>query len=157
MIYQSTITTPANTPETNKVKTILKVTKGLVYKVEIFIPPGASGLHYIQIFDGNFQWIPTSTGESLTGDNVLIQFDDIYLKLAEPFDFQIYTWNGDDTFDHTVTIRLGMVSKEIFMARYLPTYAYDYQMKIMKQLQEQQEKLKKELVGTSVPTLGIGV
>ena len=155
MIYQATITTPANTPESNKLKTILKVTKGLVYRVEVYIPPGASGLHHITVNDGNFQMIPTSIGESLTGDNILIAFDEVYLKLTEPFEFQIYTWNDDDTFDHTVIIRVGMVSKEIFMARYLPTYAYDYQVKIMKKLQEEQARIVKEQTGTTVPSLGV--
>ena len=44
MIYAATITTPANTFPAAELMTRLNVALGLVVKLEVFFPPGSSGL-----------------------------------------------------------------------------------------------------------------
>jgi len=144
MIYGITITTGKGTvryaPSVNR----LYVTKGLVYKIEIDFPPGSAGLLGVAIYDGGFQVWPSTLGEWFTGDGILISFDDVYLKETEPYVFDIYTYNEDDTYDHSVTVRLGFVSKEIFMARFLPTVSYKYFEEMMLRLQRAQQQLALE-------------
>ena len=144
MIYTADITTPHGTAKIDPVITLIKVTKGLVYRVEIEFPPGAAGLHHTVIFDGGFQVWPTSPGVTFHGGWSLIGFDDTYLKLSAPYEFTAYSWNLDETYDHSISIRLGMVSDEVFMARYLPTYAYDHFMKLIKAEAEAQEQRRLE-------------
>jgi len=147
MIYTKDITTLKNTTKENPKKTVLKVTKGLVYRVEICLPPGPCGLLHIAIFDGGYQVWPYEYGESFSGDAETITFDDVYLKETEPFEFTILTYNEDDTFQHWCQIRIGLVSKEIFMGRFLPSIGFNQLQTVMANLLQQQEALRSGVTG----------
>lgn len=126
MIYSANITTVANTLATNLKKTTIRVTKGLVYKVEFYYPAGSAGLMGLAVFDGLYQVWPSSVGEFFLSDDETISFDDLYLKESAPFEFQCYTYNVDTVYDHLVGVRIGLVSSEVFMARFMPTRDRQY-------------------------------
>lgn len=126
MIYIANITTVKNTAQSSLKKTTIRVTKGLVFKVEFFFPPGSAGLMGLAVFDGLYQVWPSSVGEFFLSDGETISFEDLYLKESGPFEFQCYTYNIDDTHDHLVGVRIGLVSSEVFMARFLPTRDRNY-------------------------------
>lgn len=151
MIYAWDITTEANTGEEAALRTPLKITKGLIYRVEIEFPPGPLGYCYVQIFDGGYQVWPSNRGEAFHGDNGYITFEETYLKAAEPFELTAVTWNIDDTWPHTIHIRLGLVSEPIFMARFLPTMTYDKMLEVLRQVQEEQEEQRRELIAAPLP------
>jgi len=140
MIYTLSITTPASTPKSSPQKTTLRVTKGLVYQFELEFPPGPVGLLGVAVFDGNYQVWPSSRGEWFASDAYTISFPDLYLKEAEPFQFDIYTYNEDDTYAHWCQVRLGMVSKEEYIARFMPTVGFDYFANLLRELERQQEE-----------------
>ncbi|NVM22315.1 MAG: hypothetical protein HWN68_11115 [Desulfobacterales bacterium] len=140
MIYAKDCLIPKNTPASDPYKHILKVTKGLIYKIEFQFPRGCAGLTHIVIFDGGHQAWPYDPGVDFYGDNWVISFDETYLIDAEPFEFDIFGYNLDDTYNHTVQVRLGIVSKEVYMARFMPTLAYKYFLEII-------EKLERERAG----------
>lgn len=121
MIYTANITTLKDTARTDLKKTVIHVTKGLVYKVEIYFPAGSAGLMGIAVFDGLYQVWPSSVGEFFIGEDHVISFDDMYLKESAPYEFQCYTFNLDETYAHGVSVRIGLVSKDVFLARFLPT------------------------------------
>lgn len=126
MIYTANITTVKNTAKTALKKTTIRVTKGLVYKVEFYFPPGSAGLMGLAVFDGLYQVWPSSVGEFFLGNDLTISFDDLYLKESAPFEFQCYTYNTDDTNNHLVIPRIGLISNDMFMARFLPTRDRQY-------------------------------
>jgi len=134
MIYTANITTPKDRAKTNLKKTVLHVTNGLVYKVEFYFPSGSAGLAGVAVFDGLFQVWPSTVGEFFIGEDQLIAFDDMYLKESAPFEFQCYTYNNDDTHEHFVSVRIGLVSSEVFLARFLPTKGHDYLLKLRRQM-----------------------
>jgi len=149
MIYVANITTPKNTAVTNLKRTRISVTKGLVYKVEFYFPPGSAGLMGVAVFDGLFQLWPSSVGEFFLGSDINIAYDDLYLKEAQPFEFQAYSYNTDDTYDHSLSVRIGLVSSEVYQARFLPYKGYDYFAKLVEDLAAERtalEKLQKELL-----------
>lgn len=120
MIYTANITTVANTLQTALKKTTIQVTKGLVFKVEFYFPAGSSGLMGVAVFDGLYQVWPSSVGNFFVSDDETIRFDDMYLKESAPFEFQCYTYNEDDTYEHYLAVRIGFVSAEVFLARFMP-------------------------------------
>lgn len=137
MIYIANITTPKDTALTALKKTTLHVTNGLVYKVEFYFPSGSAGLMGVAVFDGLYQVWPSSVGEFFLGESQLIAFDDLYLKGSAPFQFQIYTYNIDDTHEHFVSVRIGLVSSDVFLARFLPTKGQEYMVKLRKRMREE--------------------
>lgn len=124
MIYAKDITTPKNTPASAPVITPLILTRGLIYKVEVEFPPGPSGYLHCFMLHGSHQFCPIPDGETFRSDSAVIDFEDTYPMQTEPFRINIHTYNLDDTYDHWLQVRIGVVSKEVFMARYLPTYSY---------------------------------
>lgn len=146
MIYSSTITTPKNTQATSPVETFMRVTKGLVYQVEIDFPPGSYGNLYVKVLDGNYQVWPTTQTEEFRGNDRLISFDDTYLKESAPFEFKVITYNLDTAYDHIVIVRLGMASNEVFMARYLPTYTYKHFLEALDVLRKEQELARQAII-----------
>lgn len=146
MIYQATISTPANTPKASQVKTALAVNKGLVYKVEVFFPFGSEGTLYCMIADGGFQAWPTTPFEYFRGDMSVIAFDDTYIKDDPPYEFQVYTYNLDTVNSHVCVVRIGLVTKEIFMARFLPTYTYKYFEEMLNNLKATQEAERQAII-----------
>lgn len=146
MIYSKYISTPIDDYAVNPLRTVLKVCKGLVYKIEVHFPPGPVGLYHCQIYDGGHQVWPSTPGERFASDGFCISFDDTYLKLAAPFEFTIYTWNTDDTYTHGLVVRIGMVSSELFMARFLPSYGYKQLAKMLKTEEKKQENDKEGII-----------
>lgn len=140
MIYTADITTVANTAADSKKPTPLHVTKGLVYKIEIDFPHGSAGLLHCQILDQGFQLWPSSTGTSFHSPGYVISFEDTYLKETAPYQFDIRTWNLDETHDHFLQVRVGLVSKEAFIARFMPGAIYEDMLKVLEKVEQRQEK-----------------
>jgi len=134
MVYAASITTDKDTSEANAKETILRVTKGLIYRIETDFPPGCCGLLHMQLYDAGYMVYPASPGVSFHGDNAVVGFDDCYLKGAAPYAFLIKTWNLDDTWDHTIQVRVAMASAEAFMSRYMPSVSWEKFNEVMKNI-----------------------
>jgi hypothetical protein len=139
MIFSHKITITADTAAAAYQSEKMNIDKGFVYRVEVEFPPGPSGLSGVQIHDGGYQVWPTTPGQWFVSDAHIIGFDDSYLKAVEPWIFEIRGYNTDTLFNHSVFIRIGLVSAEVFMARFLPTYTYKYFKQILVELEAQQE------------------
>ena len=54
----------------------------------------------------------------------------------------IKTWNLDETWGHTIQVRIGVASNEAFMSRYLPSLTYDRFADTLAEIKADQEKVK---------------
>ena len=154
MIYASTITTAINTAEKSIPDVKLKITSGLIWLMEIDFPPGCCGLLNVQVFDGSYQIFPATPGESFHGDAVTMKFDDLYFKQAAPYELMIRTWNLDDTWTHTIQVRIGVASTRAEMSRYMPMFAWEDFEKLMSEMLISQEALRKSQLATAVKEIG---
>ena len=146
MIYTGNITIPANTPSSSPVREEIQVVNGLVYKIEIEFPPGPEGTTHIVINDGGFQVWPSSPGIDFASDGYTISFDDTYLKTIDPLTFQIYGYNTDTENEHTIQVRIGMVSKDIFIARFLPSYTYKHLEQLMSKMEAEEKERTRQIL-----------
>jgi len=142
MIYTANITTPANTAIKAPKITRLNVTKGLVYRVEFYFPTGSAGLLGVAVCDGLFQCWPSTIGEYFRSDNETIAFEDMFIKEAAPYEFTIVTYNLDTNFEHFCSVRIGLVSKEIFLARFMPTKTHEYLADLLLRLATERKELE---------------
>lgn len=149
MIYSKNISTPKDTAQSSLKLTRIHVTKGLVYKVEFYFPSGSAGLMGVAVFDGLYQIWPSTVGEFFVGEDRTISFDDMYLKDSAPYELQVYTYNQDDTYAHSVSVNIGLVSKDVFVARFMPTKGYEYLAELVEKMRtEKEEQVKiQEAVG----------
>lgn len=140
MIFQKSITTKANTTKDNSIKTKIKITKGLLYKIEVYFPPGSSGLLGVRIYDNVECIYPTGYDEFFRGDSCLISFDDTYVFNVTPFEVYIETYNLDDLYDHEVIVRLGIITQDDMIRRYVPQPIAE----VLQQILEQQVAVEQE-------------
>lgn len=117
MIYRFAISTPANTTKLNKQKTRMKVTRGVIHQLDIVFPPGPNGLLHLQINAGQNQVWPTNPEEEFASDNDIISFREHNELMLEPYRLEAYTWNLDDTYAHTVIVRIGILPRKNILRR----------------------------------------
>jgi len=146
MIYTASVKTEKLGDANDKRVVMLPVAKGLVYRVEIEFPPGCSGLLSVKIFDGGYQVWPSNRDGAFRSDGCTIAFDDSYLKQAAPFEFRIETENIDNSWSHTINVRLGMASNEAFMSRYMPSISWEKFQVVLAKASLEQEVLKKAAI-----------
>ena len=104
MVYAFSISTPANTAVTSKLRSVLRLELGVITSLEINFPPGSSGLLSVQILRENSQIFPKSIGD-FHGDDRTFRFTRLaFPVLFDPFELYSHTWNTDDTFAHVADI-----------------------------------------------------
>ena len=138
MIYTLDVTTPPNTVKNAPLKVFMPLTRGLVHRVELDFPSGALGLHHVVIIDGDHRLWPSTEHETFHPDGVVIAFDDIYLKLSPPYEFLIQTYNLDDTYEHLVQVRIGLIANEMVWSRFIPEFVS--REKLRDELRSEDEK-----------------
>ena len=119
MFYEFRITTPANTPSTAPLETLLQLDAGAITAVEVLFPPGCVGLVHLTINDERHQVWPSNADSDLAGDTFPIAWDDAFELVDPPYTLRADTWNEDDSYPHTVTIRLELVPRAQWKERQL--------------------------------------
>lgn len=115
MIHEKTISTPANTAITSKVKTHWKIEAGIIQELMILFPPGCVGLLNLQIKYEGHQVFPKSTGQ-FRGNNDLFVFRNVMIPIfIPPYELVCYTWNTDTLFSHDVDIYVNISSSFRFI------------------------------------------
>jgi len=108
MFYAFPITIPANTPETAKLETVLNLSAGNITRVNIEFPAGHVGLTHISINRGLHQLWPTNPDAALSSSNETIAWEEEYVLDDQPYLLHAYAWNEDDTYEHTITVRIEL-------------------------------------------------
>jgi len=86
--------------------------------------------------------------ESILRPMVTVYHSMIPFSLVAPFQFDIYTWNIAEDYPHGVTVRIGMVSSELYMARFLPTFGYKELRRVIAEETALQEKAREAVIAT---------
>ena len=109
MFYAWAIAVPKNTAESAPVEQVMKLTQGVVTRVEVQFPDGCDGLAHCRILQGGHQLWPTLPSTSLVSSGYTIVIDENHELTGEPFEFKAQCWNLDDTFPHTLYVRVGIL------------------------------------------------
>ncbi len=117
MIYRFGISTPANTSKGNQQKTVLKIARGIIHQLEVIFPSGPGGLLHVKINRGLHQVWPSNSDEAFASDNESLSFREHLELLTEPYKLEVYTWNEDDTYPHSVIIRLAILPRKFILRR----------------------------------------
>lgn len=112
MYYDFAVTVPANTAKTSPVKQALKITHGIIHRVEIQFPAGCAGLAHCKINDALHQRWPTNPPGDFSSDDFIIGIDENLEFFTEPYQLEAICWNTDDTYQHIITIRIGLLESK---------------------------------------------
>lgn len=114
MFYTWDIKLPNSKTEATKTRQFLWMEKGTVTRFELTFPTGCVGLVFVHIDHALHQVYPKNPLDRLRGNGTTIIATDEYEIKEPPFALEFHGWNTDDTYDHTVTVRIQLVpAKEI--------------------------------------------
>ena len=108
MIFDIDVLTPANTPSTDPVRTVLPVVLGKITDAGVFMPPGSNGLAHLKILIGLYQLFPSNQEGDFSASGFMFQWAEDYDIDVDPAELVLLTWNDDTTYDHTITFRVVM-------------------------------------------------
>ena len=77
------------------------------------------------------------------------------MKSARPAELVIETWNTDDTFDHTLNVRVGVAMTEAEMSRYMPALAFKDFNKLMAEFMASQQKVRETQIKEALNAIKI--
>ena len=116
MFYEFAILVPKSRGESNPVEEDLKLTHGIIHRIEVQFPIGTLALTHCRLEHHTFGELPTNPSGSFATDGYTIPIDEYLEFFSEPYIIRATCWNDDDTYPHTVTIRIGiMESKRALM------------------------------------------
>jgi hypothetical protein len=113
VIYSIPITTPKNTQEDTPLVTEIPIIKGVIHKVEFDFPPGNQFLHRLRLVREGAYILPSNKGGYFTTEGNIISYREHWEIKDEPLAVYVHSWNLDETYDHTVIVRLGILRKNI--------------------------------------------
>lgn len=108
MFYDVSFTIPSNTTKASPLEQDVKLTHGIIHRLEIGFPRGCAGLVHLQIKEGLHQRWPTNPQGSFNTDGYTIAFNEDQEFFVEPYILTLVGWNLDDTYDHTLEVRIGI-------------------------------------------------
>lgn len=118
MFYDYPITVPADTSKDAPHTEVLRVTHGVLHRVEIEFPAGCVGLVHLTITRFGHQLFPTNPSASFASDDHTITFDDYIEIYTAPYNLRVDAWSEGTTYDHTITVRLGILPQSIAEKRF---------------------------------------
>ena len=113
MIFEYDITIPANTTEKDPVKQVMKLAEGVVHKVELTFPAGCNRAVLVVIRRALHQLWPTNPDGQLKANAYTISFPVFYEMSEPPFELEAYGWSPGTTYQHIITIRLGISPMDV--------------------------------------------
>jgi len=112
MFYDYSLTIPAGTLESAPAKQVMKLTRGIIHRVEVEFYPGPRRYVYIRIMQGGHQLWPTNPEGSFRSDDYTIAFDEYQELSAAPFDLVIVGYSPGATYEHAVVVRIGILENK---------------------------------------------
>lgn len=155
MIYARSITSPFGADVTNPTDTVIHLTKGFIYQLDLYFPSGSQGLLKVQIHDHQIQLYPFNVGEYFYGDDGVISFPESHLIDDPPFELIVRHYNEDEAYDHSFQIRIGIVAAEVFIARFLPSLAAEEMAKVIIRIKDDQESERIDLINQQTEQLSL--
>ena len=112
-IYSVTLTAPPNDSDEKDIE----VQGHYITYVSLRFPPGSMGLLKVGIFYGIKKIFPSDEDQWFQGDDEVIAWQEWYELPESPCKLRIVAINDDDTYEHSVLVRIATISYEADLAR----------------------------------------
>jgi len=92
---------------------ILKLTSGVITKIEVKFPRGCHGLVKVRLLHQEAQLLPLSRGEWVTGDNEAVVFPEFFELWTTPYQLKFQAISPTTSYAHTITVRITLLPKTV--------------------------------------------
>jgi len=125
MLYEWHETVSADTAEADRTQREVEPGGEVLKAVELVFPDGCADLARARLFQGGFQVFPVNAGGHSRGNGAVVHANLHYdmARNAGPWYFE--TWNLDDTYEHTLTLRMETFERAELLLRLDPASYLD--------------------------------
>jgi len=116
MLFTADITVQADNTVDNPKEEILRVAHGIVTWVSVHFPPGCHRLVHLVILHHEHQIVPSTENMDLASDTFPIEWNEYYESYQPPYELKIKVWTEDDTYPHTVAVRVAVLPRKAIIA-----------------------------------------
>ena len=116
MLFEASITIPANTASNAPTTVIMGIAHGIISKIMVRPRPGHAGLAHCIIRHHEHQIAPSTENMDFAGDTFPIDWEEYYESYQPPYDLKILGWNEDDTYEHTFDIFVAVLPRKGIIA-----------------------------------------
>jgi len=110
MFFEHDINIPKNTSQESYHSELLRLTRGIIKRVDINFPSGCAGLVGVRLFKDSQQVIPSNYPKWIETDGETIPILSSIDLSQIPYELEFQAYNLDDTFNHTIRVRITMES-----------------------------------------------
>ncbi len=115
MFYDFAITVPAGRTEAAPVISDLKLTKGVIHRVEVGFRAGCDHRVFCRLLRGSYQLYPTDQDGAFCADDYVVGFDDSFNLDDEPLTLQAVCYAPTSTYPHVLTVRIGVMDNSTIL------------------------------------------
>lgn len=115
MFYRYGVTIPKGKTKAEPYQKELTLTKGIIHRVEIGFPGGCRGYVYLVLDHREHQLLPTNPDEAFNGERYTIVIKEHFPLTSEPYTLIARGWAPDAAYDHTITVRIGILPEWILV------------------------------------------
>ena len=113
MFFAWDITVTAGTAEATPKTQILKLTKGVITRLDVKFPAGCHSLVKVRLLRSEFQLVPLSRGEWVTGDGESVQTEPYYELTEAPSELKFQGCSPSTVYPHVITVRVSIIPAEV--------------------------------------------
>lgn len=106
MFYNFQLTIPPNTGKDEQISVLCPLTYGMIEKLDILFPPGPCGFVGVAVDRFNTQILPTNPDSWFISDSETITSIESIAIHDRPFEIVFRGYNLDDTYTHTIYLRI---------------------------------------------------
>jgi len=119
MFYDFAVVVPAGTTEREPAEVTLKLTAGLIIRIDVEFPAGCRGYVSAVVKVGGHQLYPTNPAGAMNAEDFTVQAWDFYPLMEAPYTLKVKAWSPVTDYPHTLTVRVDLVRLED-LTRLLP-------------------------------------
>ena len=116
MLFQASITIPANTTQTSPTEVILRIAHGIITKFMVRPRPGHSAVAHLVILHHEHQIAPSTENMDFRGDTFPIDWEEYYESYQPPYELKLKGWNDDDTYEHAFDVFVAILPRKAILA-----------------------------------------
>ncbi len=115
MMFAQQLTVTKNTTSLTPVHMFMKLTRGVIHQIDVQFPPGCSDLVRVFLQREAHQIFPVTAGQTVGADTFVISGKMFQELNDHPLSVDVFAHNLDDTFDHTIEVRVWVLPKFAIM------------------------------------------
>lgn len=109
MRFSYDITIPADTPESDPVKSILRLDRGMIKSIGVRFRIGCNNQVFVAIYDALYPIVPAAGSTGLYGNDRIFEIPLEFDLLKYPYEVIFFGWSDGTRYPHTISVWFDLI------------------------------------------------